>query len=172
LEYNADLARDFIRRTFDIINQYDNLDIESKKYEVTLRVNCLLGLIIFTKARFYKDLSFKIPKKGKYYEVLIEKNNGEGSYVVEESDLGDAKIILHCLRNGLAHWMEREENSDNLKFESNEESEISRIIIKGTGSLDGGGYGVRLEIKKVPEGLDEFLNRIHENILKDNYVKG
>lgn len=161
MQYGTDLANDFIERTFAIIKQYDELEISNEeKYEITLRINCLFSLIIIAKAKYYKNLSFCICKKGRYYEIKLDKDAAQEKV--------KAKIVMHCLRNGLAHWMENE-SSENVQFGYNEDDgEISNIKIRGSGRIEGTQYNIELSLNKVPEGIDEFLREIHENLKERN----
>lgn len=56
MEYNI-LERDFIDRTFKIIEQYDQYIVsqtnQEEKYEVTLLINCLLGLLIIPNEKLF-----------------------------------------------------------------------------------------------------------------------
>lgn len=159
MQYSANLAEDFIERTFAIIRQYDELRIcDKEKYEITLRMNCLFGLIIVPKAIYYNSLSFSIDKKGKYYEIKV---NGD-----KKQEKVKAQIVMHCLRNGLAHWMEMSggSESNNVEFYYNEDREISKIKLRGKGRVEKTEYDVEVNINKVPEGIDEFLRKIHKNI--------
>lgn len=61
MEYE-NFGRDFIARTLIILNQYETLVMvniaESEQFEVTLLLNCLLGLLVFPKERFYKNIPY------------------------------------------------------------------------------------------------------------------
>src|SRR4030067_3602426 len=48
--------RDFIVRTLRIVEQYDECIKGHEKYEVTLLINCLLGLLILPKERCYVNI--------------------------------------------------------------------------------------------------------------------
>ncbi len=48
---------DFINRTKTIIEQYDNLQIsEKEKFEITLMLNCLVGLLILPQQNWFDSL--------------------------------------------------------------------------------------------------------------------
>lgn len=64
------VERDFIKRTLDIIEQYEthvmNSVTDGKQYEVTLLINCLLGLVVTPfeyKNREFKNRKGTKPKK-------------------------------------------------------------------------------------------------------------
>ena len=41
------------------------------------------------------------------------------------------KVLLHCLGNGITHW--REQNNQNIQFNSDEKGEITTVTIIGEG---------------------------------------
>ena len=50
---------DFVQRTKKILEQYDSIDFsknESEKYEITLLLNCFVGLLILPKEHWYDKL--------------------------------------------------------------------------------------------------------------------
>ena len=52
---------DFVERTKKIIEQYDNLTIPEKdKFEVTLLLNCFVGLLILPQQKWYDNLPTEI----------------------------------------------------------------------------------------------------------------
>ncbi|KFD40514.1 hypothetical protein DK28_0204430 [Peptococcaceae bacterium SCADC1_2_3] len=55
MEYET-LERDFITRTLKIICQYEKNIPKFEQFEVTLLINCLVGLLILPKERFYKKI--------------------------------------------------------------------------------------------------------------------
>lgn len=95
------LEIDFVRRTLDLIEQYDilkeNFPFE-QQYNHTLLTNCLLGLIILPKE---KTLS-RIPKTRiaflrKLKEWGINKS-------VFNPEIKDTKELFFRLRNSIAHF--------------------------------------------------------------------
>ncbi|MEW6226592.1 MAG: HEPN family nuclease [Bacillota bacterium] len=67
MEYEI-FERDFIVRTLKIIRQYEKYVPVSEQFEVTLLINCLLGLLVLPKERCYVDIP----------DVLIEELEGWG----------------------------------------------------------------------------------------------
>lgn len=55
MEYEI-FERDFIVRTLKIIRQYEKYVPVSEQFEVTLLINCLLGLLVLPKERCYVDI--------------------------------------------------------------------------------------------------------------------
>src|SRR5258708_21017750 len=59
--YNA--KKDFIKRTIDIIEQYDHIKDSlppEKQHEDTLFVNCLMGLLIIAKEEYIKRIPTRV----------------------------------------------------------------------------------------------------------------
>lgn len=140
MEYDKKLTKNFIKRTKSIIHQYEDFSSENKeRYEVTLKINCLFGLLIIPKTAYYSEFRSSITVKdgSKYY---IEINN-------KQVETCDSKILFHCLRNALAHWLEK--GNKNLQFE-NENGEISRTTIEGSGKVNNNSEKVIVVKPLVP----------------------
>jgi hypothetical protein len=97
---------DFIRRTLKIIEQYEahvekNSTIH-EKYEVTLLINCLLGLLVLPDQRLLVDKIPDIPFE-KFEEWGLPKNfvTNWGKIPERERNL---KKIIHHMRNSIAHF--------------------------------------------------------------------
>ena len=97
---------EFIKRTLKIINQYEdfvekNNDVPSQeKFEITLLINCLLGLLIFPK-ELYEDRLRPISK------TQLEKWGFQLSFIKKWGEKGenqqDLFYIIRRLRNSIAH---------------------------------------------------------------------
>ncbi|MGC4130263.1 MAG: HEPN family nuclease [Bergeyella sp.] len=92
---------DFIKRTLDLIEQYDSIKEQypfEQQYNHTLLINCLLGLIVLPKE---KAITF-IPKtKGE----LLESLNQYGIINSEiNENINDTKVLFERLRNAIAHF--------------------------------------------------------------------
>lgn len=61
MSYYKQQEVDFIERTKTIISQYKNIDLpHNKKFEVTLLLNCFVGLVVLPQQHWFKKLSPEI----------------------------------------------------------------------------------------------------------------
>lgn len=97
---------DFIRRTLKIIEQYETHvetnSIINEKYEVTLLINCLLGLLVLPKERLLLDKIPDIPFE-KFEEWGLPKKFVTNWGKIPESKR-NLKTIIHRMRNSIAHF--------------------------------------------------------------------
>lgn len=95
------LEIDFVRRTLDLIEQYDVLKEGfpfENQYNHTLLTNCLLGLIVLPKE---KSLSF-IPKtRIAFVKALKDWGINKSTF---HPDIKDTVELFHRLRNAVAHF--------------------------------------------------------------------
>lgn len=88
---------DFVNRTVSILEFYKKLDLkESENFEVTLFVNCLLGLIIIPKSKLW-DKSIII-------EDSIETWGLKDSQIKTIKDRKTISKVLYHLRNSISHY--------------------------------------------------------------------
>lgn len=113
--YNPE--KDFIERTKILLEQYDNTEIiPSEKYEVSLLLNCCVGLLL-------------IPKEESYIKIngLLNLNDDwgitEDDITIDSSNSKSVKNTLRHLRNSVAHgkfkFLEPEEGNqiERIEFE-------------------------------------------------------
>ncbi|HML72243.1 MAG TPA: HEPN family nuclease [Macellibacteroides fermentans] len=90
---------DFIYRTKKIIEQYDRFQIEkAEKYEVTLLLNCLVGLLILPQQHWFDSLPINLISQKEWGinpNHIIMMKNGETKNV---------KDIARHLRNSISHY--------------------------------------------------------------------
>lgn len=86
---------DFVCRTKKIIEQYDKLEIENgEKFEVTLFINCMVGLLIIPQQKLFD----KLPT------VVIDKANwGIDPNVIKIGEKDICNVARH-LRNSISHY--------------------------------------------------------------------
>jgi len=88
---------DFIERTKNIIEQYSSIK-DSPKYEVTLLMNCFIGLLILPQQHWYDKLpDIAISAK----EWGISPN--DISYI-KSNEKKDVKNVSRHLRNSISHY--------------------------------------------------------------------
>lgn len=100
MEYtNEKQELDFIKRTQKVLKQYQELNIDEKnKFEVTLLVNCLVGLLIVPKEEWYEDLPDTLLTKN---EWGIDPNTI--SFITEGEEKNIKNFVRH-LRNSVSHY--------------------------------------------------------------------
>jgi len=140
MEYKK-IENDFVKRTLQLINSYKG------EYEVTLLINCCLGLLILPKERHYAKIPSKtIPESGAIWGIT------RNSLVVDCPNCGYNLIeVLRHLRNGICHFK--------IDAEPNNSGEIAKIVIKDRGMF-----------KAIfsPSQLRELATSFGEHVLKHN----
>jgi len=95
------LEIDFVRRTLNLIDQYEELKEQypfDKQYNHTLLTNCLLGLIVLPKE---KSLTY-IPKtRLAFVKALKEWGITKSTF---NPDIKDTSELFQRLRNAVAHF--------------------------------------------------------------------
>ena len=90
-----DLEKDFINRTYEIIQQYNAFEIsKEKKFETTLLINCLLGLIILPKEKLLQKI-----ENAKIADVIIFNKD-----VFVNEDIKSMRDLIFNLRHAIAHF--------------------------------------------------------------------
>ncbi len=119
---NCNTEKEFIDRTNKIINQYSNLEgkLGEKFYDVTLYLNCLLGLLVLPREWKLEQLSDKeIPTSIKNTLIkAVDQKNNKIEVTFKEYIIG--------LRNGIVHFGQK----SSLRF-INTDDVISSIEIDG-----------------------------------------
>lgn len=89
---------DFIQRTKKIIEQYDSIHFENsnEKFEKTLFINCLLGLLIIPQQYWFDNLPDT--KTNNSWGILESEIN----FIVEDNK--SVKNITRHLRNSISHY--------------------------------------------------------------------
>ncbi len=88
---------DFVKRTLKIIKQYDSMFTKGidEKYEITLLINCFIGLVIIPHERWINDIDASRVNSD---DLMIPKN-----YISFISDTYNFKNVTTHLRNSAAH---------------------------------------------------------------------
>jgi hypothetical protein len=149
------LEIEFIERTLHLISQYEDGMFKHKfeeRYNHTLLINCLLGLIVMPKE---KVISY-LPNERLNDE--FRKQMGI-QYSTWHDTITDLRGLIEKLRNTVAHF--------DIKFESDDDAEflIDHIVFKDTEK--GENYVVA---SFVPQELLNFT-RYYGNWLIDNIRK-
>lgn len=100
MSYYKKQELDFVCRTKEILKQYDRFQIEkSEKYEVTLLLNCLVGLLILPQQYWYDSLPEDLISEG---EWGIHPTNHIS--MIKGGETKNVKNIARHLRNSVAHY--------------------------------------------------------------------
>ena len=115
---------DFVFRTKRIIEQYGELELSKEdKFEVTLLINCLVGLLILPQQHWFGNLPKGLISEKEWgiseHHILLIKN-GESKSVDE--------IVRH-IRNSVSHYR--------FKVFDNGHKDISRIKFEDLEYKDG-----------------------------------
>ena len=88
---------DFVLRTQKIIGQYNSLSIKNK-YEVTLLLNCFVGLLILPQQAWYESLPDEL--------ISLQKWGISPNQIVfiKDSETKSIKNITRHLRNSISHY--------------------------------------------------------------------
>jgi len=134
---------DFITRTKKIIEQYDSFKIDEKdKFEVTLLLNCLVGLLILPQQNWYDSLPT---------DIMSQKEwgiNPEHISSIKKGETKNVKDVARHLRNSVAHYR--------FKAFDNSSDKISSIKFE---DFDTNGIKTFEAIIPLPN-LRQFTNRL------------
>ncbi|HEX3035873.1 MAG TPA: HEPN family nuclease [Thermodesulfobacteriota bacterium] len=121
MEYEI-FERDFIVRTLRIIQQYEEYVPVSQQFEVTLLINCLLGLLVLPKERCYVDIP----------DVPINQLEGWGLCAdhIKAGRYHSLNEIIRGMRNSVAHIRFRAlgNGSEITDIEFSDRSEFKAVI--------------------------------------------
>lgn len=141
---------DFVYRTKKIIEQYDNLTLSEKdKFEVTLLLNCLVGLLIIPQQYWYYCLPTEIISK-KEWGVAPEDIS-----FIREGETRNIKDISRHLRNSVTHYR--------FKAFNNSFKKISQIKFE---DFDPNG-GKTFEAIIPLADLRQFTNKLSDNFMTE-----
>ena len=129
---------DFIKRTLEIIEEYQGDN------DVTLLINCCLGLLILPRERHFDSLPNKQITKNKDYWGLTYIS------VTTDCESRGYKLsnIIRRMRNGVCHFK--------IETKANINNNISGLIIK-----DNGGFKVEMSVTQ----LKEFVTQLAQYVL-------
>lgn len=105
---------DFVARTKKIIEQYEEFELtNNEKYEVTLLVNCFVGLLILPQQHWFNNLPTELISEGNW-----GLRNGSISYLKAGEEKTVKQIVRH-LRNSVSHY--------HFRMFDNSQNQISKI---------------------------------------------
>jgi len=137
----SDISLDFIERTLKILNDY------SGDYEVTLLINCCLGLLVLPKEKHFDSLP----------ETMLETKTeiwglSQNNVTVDCDRCGySLKDVIRRIRNGICHFK--------VSTISDGSGRISKVEVK-----DRGRFKVELTITQ----LSDLTSSLAKEILGQN----
>ncbi len=141
---------DFVERTKRILEQYDSLTIPEKdKFEVTLLLNCLVGLLILPQQNWYDNLPS---------EIISQKEWGitpEHISFIKRGETKNIKDISRHLRNSVAHYR--------FKAFDNSSNKISRIKFEDFEQSGNKTFEALIPLAN----LRQFTNRLSDNFMTE-----
>ncbi len=150
---------DFINRTKKIIEQYDKMELpKEEKFEVTLLLNCLVGLLILPQQYWFKSLPTSIITQmewGISEEQICFIKNGEQKNV---------KNIARHLRNSIAHYK--------FKHFGSESTEISSIKFVDYDPHNRKTFEAIISIDSIKQFTTKLTNTFTTNMeMENNTIK-
>ena len=158
-------SEDFINRTKQIIFDYRELfekEIkENQGYEITLLLNCMLGLAVFTKDKFFDHLTNE-----KTFKNRIGKLEG----VTISGKIPKFKNGVCALRNTIAHFADSSNRYKN-EFKINDmdislNEKLGEVeTIEFNCKQDRIDYKILIDLKKNKLALEKFLIKLCNEIM-------
>ena len=144
---------DFILRTQKIIEQYVLLRIDPlEKYEVTLLINCFVGLLILPQQLWFNNL----PET-----TLIQKEwgiNPTNIKILNQDDTKSVKNVAKHLRNSVSHYHFSAFNDSN--------SNIKGIIFTDQNLRGKENFKAELSIEEIKIFIIKLSNFVLETMKK------
>lgn len=143
--------KDFVKRTVELAKE-----LADHRYCTTLQTNLLFGTIMLPKSHWYQSLDQHSINNGDIGGVTISYKNSSISL----------KVLLHCLRNGIAHW--RENGNQNISFgtiSTNGINEINKVAITGSGRVNSRVETVTVEFDVSQNGIVNFMETVYGYLL-------
>ncbi len=141
---------DFITRTLKIIDQYEEFKIkDGEKFEVTLLLNCLIGLLILPQQIWYERMPLNLISESEW--GIIDSH----ILFMQENEIRSIKNITRHFRNSISHYK--------FKVFSNSSNEINDIKFQ-----DFNPNGIKTFDAIIPiENFKVFVLKFSENCLKE-----
>ncbi|WP_320128712.1 HEPN family nuclease [uncultured Sphaerochaeta sp.] len=148
MEYNPiKPEKNFVERTIKLAKK-----LKDDEYSTTLQINLLFGTIMLPKSHWYHSL------KG----CTVNLDEIKAVHITYSHPMISIKVLLHCLRNGLAHW--RENGNQNVKFDTEQienKNEIVKVTICGDGKVDNIHETAKIEFDVKQDGIIHFMEKIY-----------
>jgi hypothetical protein len=149
------INHDFIDRTMKLITQYEGILMKSEfefqnQYNYTLLINCLLGIIILPKEKFYSH----IPNPRINNE--LKKNMGLENTIINKRIFTLRDLMIE-LRHSIAHF--------DIKISSNDDD----FLIDYIEFNDDNGFVAKFKSNELLPFLRYYTDWIKTNLIKNTF---
>lgn len=146
MEFLDDFENQFMIRTLEIIKEYDG------KYDATILVNCLLGLLVVPREKSYEKIPNDPITDIYKWGIPIESIISYGKYSCGDAYPKTLRQLVRSLRNSVAHFT---------LTPINDNGQVAGFLFK-----DRSGFKAELKLSN----LNIFVNKLSEE-LKHNTSK-
>ena len=150
MSYYINQEYDFISRTKIIIEQYEKAKIpKNEKFEVTLLLNCLVGLLILPQQNWYDSLPTSI---------VSEEEWGIGEQDIsfmKQGETKNVKDIARHLRNSVSHY--------HFKAFKNEINDIEYIKFEDFNKQDSKTFDANISVN----GVKQFTAKLTDIFISE-----
>lgn len=144
---------DFIHRTKSIIEQYNKFKIsEDDKFEVTLFLNCLVGLFILPQQHWFDNVSTKL--------ISEEEWGIKESHIlfIKETETKNVKDIARHIRNSISHYR--------FKVFGNTDKKISEIKFEDFNPLNVKTFEATIPLSNFKIFVEKFSTALTTEMTK------
>lgn len=143
---------DFILRTQQIIKQYDEMQISAdQKFEVTLFLNCLVGLFILPQQHWFQKVSMELISDGEW--GIREANIS----FIKNGETKNVKTVARHIRNSISHY--------NFEVFGNRNGQISEIKFLDYNTRKKRTFEATFPISSFKIFVYKFLDVLKEEML-------
>lgn len=139
---------DFVKRTKEIIKQYHSCNVSGEKYEVTLLLNCFVGLLILPEHHWYDKLLEDIVSKEEW--GISSRDISE----IKSGEIKSVKNVARHMRNAISHYR--------FKALENTSKEIDKIKFE-----DFSNKNKTFEATLSTEAIKQFVTKLTDVFIKE-----
>lgn len=147
----------FIERTIKISKKCFK-KCEKNNCEISLLLNCCLGLLVVPKEKEINNIKFNAKNPLKNFFVIADKANAPSW--ATKTEIKDDKDLLIFLRNSIAHF-------GVTVFTENQETKITKIAFINNYKPSKTYQEAEISVKKFIEFFNQFSELLEGKILKN-----
>jgi len=144
MEYAKDFEKDFMKRTLEIVREYNG------RYDATILVNCLLGLLVVPKERIFDRIPNEDICNIAKWGIKLDSIKKYGKCSCGDKHPKTLRQLVRSLRNSVAHFRITPIHADNK--------------VSGYAFKDSSGFAAELSL---PE-LSDFVQRLSIHFENDH----
>lgn len=144
MEFEQEFERDFLRRTLDLVKQYDG------PYDATLLLNCLLGLLIVPKESSIEKIPEDPVDQLSRWGISPSSIRAFGAITNNSPRPDTLRGIVWNLRNAVAHF----------RFEPRHHQRR----VTGFGFTDRSGFHAEIEIAEIRDFVERLANHLESQV--------